>query len=303
MLHAAIKWLLYLKCLNQWCDKVEKTNPKAIAESLSPLSRTALSVLYGRVTNANLLRDPYSDPLGEKILRTLNYTQEPSFQGVFIAVAPIRTKIIDEMVAKFTITNGNNIMVAELGCGLSTRFERLADKKAISPENVVWVNVDLPDMIALRKELWGMVSPATADLQKLSPGSVFERGWIEFAKAHSRGINLILAEGLLGYFEPDKINLFFDRLRDAFKGGEIILTTVHPMHKELERNPNSTKHKHSWFARSGSEVANMAGFELLEERHFFAPEYLNEDKVPKEVMTFIREMPPMYTGAVRLRIK
>jgi O-methyltransferase involved in polyketide biosynthesis len=60
----------------------------------------------------------------------------------------VRTLILDTAVREFLGKNGDAVII-NLGAGLDTRFERLNDAR-IS----MWYDVDLPDVIDLRKRFF-----------------------------------------------------------------------------------------------------------------------------------------------------
>jgi len=78
----------------------------------------------------------------------------------------LRTKKIDEYVNQF-IDLHENCVVVELGCGLSTRFDR------INNDGVEWYDLDFPEVINLRKKFFN-----ETDGYHLIPSSVLDFDWM-----------------------------------------------------------------------------------------------------------------------------
>ena len=70
-----------------------------------------------------------------------------------------------------------------------------------------YVEVDLPPVISLKKELLGETVP-----YRMIPGSVLETGWMEEVRAMQVEKVLFLAEGLLMYLPEKEVVRLFNRL-------------------------------------------------------------------------------------------
>ena len=88
-----------------------------------------------------------------------------------------------------------------MGAGLDARYERLG-----SPAVTHWYELDLPEVIELRKKFF-----EENDRRTFIPLSLFDYQWIETIKAHQKPI-LIIVEGVLMYFERTQVKAFFENL-------------------------------------------------------------------------------------------
>lgn len=92
-----------------------------------------------------------------------------------------------------------------------------------------WIDVDLPEVVALRKRL--LVATAPEDYA-LVASSVLEHAWLEAIPA-DRPV-LVIAEGLLQYLEPADVKHLFQRLCRRFSRGEIIFDAIGSLHLRLQ---------------------------------------------------------------------
>ncbi len=98
-----------------------------------------------------------------------------------------RTKIFDEQVVRF-ISNNPRCTVINLACGFDTRFWRIPNK------DCRYVELDLPDVVALKRELL-----EDAIRYELIGCSVLDESWMDQLTANGNSHFLLLAEGLLYY--------------------------------------------------------------------------------------------------------
>jgi O-methyltransferase involved in polyketide biosynthesis len=140
------------------------------------------------------------------------------FQGGLVRDGVIaRTKILDELVGAF-IRDHRGGMVVNMGAGLDTRFHRLDDGA------VQWLEVDLPEVIALRRNLEEPANPRHA----LFDGSILDDGWLDEVRRYSPPAILFVAEGLLPYFDEAEHKRIFATLAENFPGEEIVFHTSAP---------------------------------------------------------------------------
>ena len=83
------------------------------------------------------------------------------------------------------------------------------------PEGVRWFDVDLPQVIALRRELY-----SESETYRMVGSSVTDPGWLDELPAG--GPVLIVAEGLLMYLAPADVSELLHRLVDRFDTGELL---------------------------------------------------------------------------------
>jgi O-methyltransferase involved in polyketide biosynthesis len=113
-------------------------------------------------------------------------------------------------------------VVVHIGCGFDTRFERVAECN----EQVEWYDLDLPNIIELRRKLIG-------DERKhyhLLGCSIFEVAWLEAMKVYSPRPFLFLAEGVFMYFNEAQVKSLVLTMKEHFPGAELVFDSYSPIH-------------------------------------------------------------------------
>jgi O-methyltransferase involved in polyketide biosynthesis len=100
--------------------------------------------------------------------------------------------------------------VLHLGCGLDSRVFRIDP-----PATVRWYDVDLPDVIELRRRLY----PERHDYEMIR-ASVTDLHWLDGIPA-DRPV-LVVAEGLVQYLSEKDAVALFNRITEQFPSGQII---------------------------------------------------------------------------------
>jgi O-methyltransferase involved in polyketide biosynthesis len=111
-----------------------------------------------------------------------------------------------------------------LGAGLDTAFYR------VDNGSIEWYDLDLPKVIALRKQLL----PET-DRVKCIAKSLFDTSWCADMEHTNNGI-FILAKGILWFFEEAEIRRFFSSLADALPGTEFIFESSSKLGASIVNN-------------------------------------------------------------------
>ena len=115
-----------------------------------------------------------------------------------------------------------NGAVVNLGCGLDTTLDR------VDNGSLHWYDLDLPDVIALRRELL----PERPRVRLIAGSFLDETWWNEIRPAN--GV-LFVAAGVLYYFDPDTIRAFLRRLASRFPGAELIFDGCSPLGLKLAK--------------------------------------------------------------------
>jgi O-methyltransferase involved in polyketide biosynthesis len=122
-----------------------------------------------------------------------------------------RADDIDQIVRRCASTFTMNTIV-ELGCGLSTRRERLANLDLSA-----WFDLDLPPVSALRRE-WGAGGTQLA-------GSVLDEAWMDQLTGDPAS-HIFIAEGLLYYLPRESVDRLLKTLRLRFAGSLILIDVL-----------------------------------------------------------------------------
>jgi methyltransferase (TIGR00027 family) len=134
----------------------------------------------------------------------------------------LRAKRFDEWTTDF-LRRHPDATVLHLACGLDSRAFRLD-----LPSGVRWFDVDLPDVMELRRELYR----ETGDYHMIS-ASVTDEAWLAEIPAGKPA--LIIAEGLLMYLHEAEVRQLLRRLTEHFPSGELIFDGVSPWVVKMTR--------------------------------------------------------------------
>ncbi|MDV3129129.1 class I SAM-dependent methyltransferase [Mycobacterium sp. 21AC1] len=178
-------------------------------EHLTPVERTLLVTLSGRAADARTSRPLLADGLADTVSSRLSHDPVKLSGTVRIAVA-VRSAMLDRLVTRF-IAEHPDAVVVELGCGLETRMHRVS-----SPITVDWYDIDLPGVMALRRQ----VIPEL-DRSHLIAASLTEPGWLQSVPRDRPAV--VVADGVLGFLTEAENRQILRAITDHFtSGGELV---------------------------------------------------------------------------------
>ncbi len=157
------------------------------------------------------------DPQSRRFRDQIDYDWQKFEGGVQRAGIVARTQILDALVGAF-LRDHRGGLVVNMGAGLDTRFHRLDDGA------VQWLEVDLPEVIALREKLAEPTNPR----HTLFADSILDTAWLDEVRRRSPPAILFVAEGLLPYFDEPEHRRIFAVLAESFPGEEIVFQTSSP---------------------------------------------------------------------------
>jgi methyltransferase (TIGR00027 family) len=169
--------------------------------SVRSVSDTARWVAYFRARETErpdaLFRDPYAERLaGEHGFRIANTLPDGSkHEWAWVA----RTYLFDQFISR-VIGDGADLLI-NLAAGLDARPYRID-----LPASMLWVEVDLPEIISYKQELLADEAPHCR-LERISLDlcDVSARREL-FAKLNTLGSKIaVVSEGLLIYFAPEEV--------------------------------------------------------------------------------------------------
>lgn len=179
--------------------------------SLTGTQRTALVTLYGKALDSRRPDSILADREADKALQRIDYDFSTlrMRRGDEKSTA-IRSKAYDGRVKEF-LDDHPECVVLHLGCGLDTRAHRVNP-----PPSVEWYDIDLPDVIALRRKLF----PPRAGVHTIGT-SVTDPALLDAIPAGKPV--LVVAEGLTPYLRRADGVAMLRRIVEHFPSGEIIL--------------------------------------------------------------------------------
>lgn len=170
---------------------------------------TYLATLYGKALDAgvagSILGDRFAAEAVARIDCDFKALKLP--RGAEITL-PLRALHFDGWTRAFLAAHPEST-VLHLGCGLDTRVYR------VDPEpKVRWIDVDVPDVIALREQLY----PAR-DGYCLIASSVTDLAWLDPIPRDTPV--LVVAEGLMMYLPEKDGTALLRRITEQFPSGQI----------------------------------------------------------------------------------
>lgn len=216
---------------------------------------TNLCMLYLRACESRLAHPILGDQFAAQAVARIDY----DFKRLHRRVRPasnqfgvaLRGAQLDAWTTDY-LNGHQDAVVLQLGCGLDSRAFRVA-----TPEGVRWFDVDLPQVIALRRQLY-----SESQTYRMVGSSVTDPGWVDELPAG--GPVLIVAEGLLMYLTPADVTELLHRLVDRFDTGELLADLLSKGAVRLAKvfRPGIVK----WGTRDGGEITRWdARLRLIED--------------------------------------
>lgn len=169
--------------------------PEKILQSLEGVSETLLMTLYVRARESEqpdaMIKDGRAVAMVSQI--DCDFSRLRMHRHDEIAVI-MRMRKFDNYVRDF-LTRNPDAVVVHIGCGLDTRFERV-DNGCVD-----WFDLDLPDVMELRRKLIGNKSKRYHVLAT----SVLDDGWFEKVSQYKPRPFMFLAEGVFPHFEEAQV--------------------------------------------------------------------------------------------------
>lgn len=197
---------------------------------------TMLLTLWGRAVQSQWQEPILRDPWAEEAVRHIDYdfSKMDKLGGPFApfvarwgcTIIATRAGTFDMLTRRFLADHGD-ATVLHLGCGMDSRVFRIDP-----PASVTWFDVDYPDVIDVRRQLfperpaYHLVGAPLDDLRWLN----------EVARDQPA---LIVAEGVMPYLPEDNVKMLLNAFTSYFPAGEMVFDAMP-----------------SIFLRSASTVAN-----------------------------------------------
>lgn len=183
---------------------------------LGTVQETLLIPLYGRAVENAKQEAALRDPLAEEVLAAIDYDFS-RFDGLpSLTGAVLRTALFDRWVTDFLTAHPSGTVV-ELGAGLNTRHERVDSARAR------WFDLDLPDVIALRRNFFTDTARRTT-----IAASVTDESWPGTVEADAEGPYIFCAEAVLPFLEQTDVRHVLGMIAERFPGSLLALDTAGP---------------------------------------------------------------------------
>lgn len=235
-------------------DKIKFTKEK----------ETMLMTLSGRAIQSQWKNPILRDPWAEEAMRHIDYDLSKQLTGVASwsmwkdigpTIIATRAATFDLLTTRF-LADHPDATVLHVGCGMDSRIFRIDP-----PAGVQWFDVDYPDVIALRHQLF----PERNAAYHMIGAQLDDLRWMDDVRRDKPG--LLIAEGVLMYLSEAEVKALLNAVVDHFPGGQMIFDVVHPfILKRAGSNVGSTGATYKWSLDDPQDIKQLEPkLELIKE--------------------------------------
>lgn len=228
--------------------------------TLGDVQETLLIPLYGRAKDATTSTPVLADEKAVELVANIDY-DFAKFRGPSLAGSVLRASIFDQYVRDFLAEHPDGTVI-DLGCGLSTRFDRLDNGR------VRWFDLDVDDTMALRRRFF-----TDSDRYTMIAGSLFDDDW--HGRIRERGGPVfLLSEAVLLYFPETVVHDVLHSWARTFPDTPVAFDTGgRIMMNSQDRNPvfKAVPARMQWICDDPATL-EACGLQLLESRTFARPQ-------------------------------
>src|SRR5512139_2456211 len=208
------------------------TMPELTAQSLSGVPKTLLIPLCYRAMETQRPDALIKDEKAVELVKQLSSDGPIRYDSDWIKQTPMaeankvmRIMLVREMdrYARDFLSRHREAVVVHIGCGLDTRFDRVAERN----DRVEWYDLDLPDVIELRRKLVG----GEGARHHFLACSVFDSDWLGEIDAHRPRPVLFVAEGVFMYYDETQVKSLVLTMKEHFPGAELVFDAYSPFLK------------------------------------------------------------------------
>ncbi len=185
---------------------------------LGEVQETLLLPLWARAREADKINPIVRDTHARDIVDRLDYDFsqiEESHMAEHQGVWAIRAYNFDNIVREFMVTNSNAVIV-NFGAGLETMFRRIDDG------SVQWINIELPDVAALRQKLI-----PDSEREMTIAKSILDFTWIDDISGLTKNRPILfMAAGVLCYFEARDVKILFRKLAETYPSSHVLFDSM-----------------------------------------------------------------------------
>jgi methyltransferase (TIGR00027 family) len=238
------------------------------------VAETLLIILYIRAIESQrpdaLVKDEKAEALVSQMDQDLLRGKLAKIEDYSQVAIVLRSRDFDRHARDFLARHPEAVVV-HIGCGLDTRFERVDNGQ------VEWYDLDLPDVIELRRKLVGGEGLAMSEVEgarhHFLACSVLDSAWLDTVSAHGNRPFLFLAEGVFMYFEEAKVKSLVLTLRDHFPGADLVFDAFSPFMRwanNLRVALTKIGARSHWALKHGKDLEQWGdSIHLLDERFPF----------------------------------
>jgi O-methyltransferase involved in polyketide biosynthesis len=169
-------------------------------------------------------------------------------------VIATRTATFDLLTTRY-LAEHPDAVVLQVGCGMDSRAFRVNP-----PASVQWYDVDYPDVIDLRRQLF-----PERDSSHLIGASLQDLGWLDEIPRDRPG--LLIAEGVLHYLSETEVKALLNAVVAHFPSGQVIFDICNPfIVKRAGSNVGGTGATYKWGLDDPQDIQQLEPkLELIKE--------------------------------------
>jgi O-methyltransferase involved in polyketide biosynthesis len=225
---------------------------------------TMLMTLSGKATQ-NQWKDPIlRDPWAEEAMRHIDYDMSKTLTGVSAwsmwkdigpTIIATRAATFDQLTKQY-LAEHPDATVLHVGCGMDSRVFRIDP-----PASVEWFDVDYPDVIDLRRQLF----PERGGSYHMIGAPLDDLGWLDQVPSDRPG--LFIAEGVLHYVSETDVKALLNAVVAHFPGGQMIFDICNTMIvKRTGSNVGGTGATYKWGLDDPEDIKQLEPkLELIKE--------------------------------------
>jgi O-methyltransferase involved in polyketide biosynthesis len=227
------------------------------------------------------------DPWAEEAMRHIDYDLSKQLTGVASwriwkdigpAIIATRAATFDLLTTRF-LADHPDATVLHVGCGMDSRVFRIDP-----PAGVQWFDVDYPDVIALRRQLF----PERDGAYHVIGAQLDDLRWMDDVPQNRPG--LFIAEGVLHYLSETEVKALLNAVVAHFPGGQMIFDICNSfIVKRAGSNVGGTGATYKWGLDDPQDIKQLEPkLELIKE--FRPSELVAFDRFPLWLRGLFRAM-------------
>jgi O-methyltransferase involved in polyketide biosynthesis len=205
---------------------------------------TMLMTLNSRAIQSQWKDPILPDPWAEEAMRHIDYDLSKQLKGVSswslwdkIGPAIVATRAATfDLLTKRYLAEVPDATVLHVGCGMDSRVFRVDP-----PTGVEWYDLDYPDVIDLRRQLF----PERGGAYHLVGAPLDDLRWLDAVPRDRPG--LLIAEGVFHYLSEAEVKALLNAVVAHFPGGQMIFDICNPfIVKSAGSNVGGTGATYKW---------------------------------------------------------
>jgi methyltransferase (TIGR00027 family) len=239
-------------------DKIQFTKEK----------ETMLMTLSGRATQSQWKDPILRDPWAEEAMRHIDYDMSKTLKGVSAwgmwkdigpTIIATRAATFDQLTTRY-LADHPDAVVLQVGCGMDSRVFRVDP-----PASVQWYDVDYPDVIDLRRQLFPEREAAATSRYHPIGAPLADLRWLDEVPRDRPG--LLIAEGVLHYLSETEVKALLNAVVAHFPGGQMIFDICNSMIvKRAGSNVGGTGATYKWGLDDPQDIQQLEPkLELIKE--------------------------------------